>query len=114
LGQAKTESFVRLYMVPGMQHCAGGPGPDEFGQSPLWNPDPHDNARTALELWVEKGTAPAAIIATKEASSQSGTGSAQAAPAMTRPLCPFPQVAQYKGSGDTNIAESFVCAAEKK
>jgi Tannase and feruloyl esterase len=110
VGQAKTESFVRLYMVPGMQHCAGGPGPDDFGQSPSWNPDPHYNARTALELWVEKGTAPAAIIATKAAEG----GDAHAVPVMTRPLCPFPQVAQYKGSGDTNKAENFVCAAEKK
>jgi feruloyl esterase len=110
VSQAKTESFVRLYMVPGMQHCAGGPGPDNFGQSPLWNPEPGFNVRTALELWVEKGTAPAAIIATKEAGG-SGTASAQA---ITRPLCPFPQVAKYKGSGDTNRAESFVCAAEKK
>ncbi len=113
VGRSKTESFVRLYMVPGMQHCGGGPGPDNFGQSPLWNPDPGFNVRTALELWVEKGTAPSAIIATKTAGGPSGTESAQAAPAMARPLCPFPQVAHYKGSGDTNAAENFVCAAEK-
>jgi len=107
LGQARTESFVRLYMVPGMQHCGGGPGPDDLGQSFDWNPDPKYNARTALELWVEKGTAPAAIIATKTTGGQSTT------PIITRPLCPFPQIAQYKGSGDTNSAENFVCAAEK-
>jgi feruloyl esterase len=101
-------------MVPGMQHCFEGPGPDNFGQSPMWNPDPNYNVRTALELWVEKGTAPAAIIATKEAVGPPGAGSAPPAPAMTRPLCPFPQVAHYKGSGDTNAAENFVCAAEKK
>jgi feruloyl esterase len=75
----------------------------------LWNPDPRYNARTALELWVEKGTAPGAIIATKAA-----VGAASAGSTMTRPLCPFPQVAQYKGSGDTNAAENFVCATEKK
>ncbi len=114
LGKAQTESFVRLYMVPGMQHCFAGPGPDNFGQSPLWNPDPRFNARTALELWVEKGTAPAAIIATKALEGSSGSGNAQSAPAMTRPLCPFPQVAQYKGSGDTNVAENFECAVAKK
>jgi hypothetical protein len=107
LGEAKTGSFVRLYMVPGMQHCAGGPGPDSFGQSIDWNPDPKFNARTALELWVERGTAPAAIITTKTAGGESG------ATIMTRPLCPFPQIAQYKGTGDTNAAENFVCAAEK-
>jgi feruloyl esterase len=114
VGQSKTESFVRLYMVPGMQHCGEGPGPDNFGQSPMWNPDPGFNVRTALELWVEKGTAPAAIIATKQADGQPAAGSAPAAPSMTRPLCPFPQLAKYKGSGDTNVAENFVCAAEKK
>ncbi len=114
VGKAKTESFVRLYMVPGMQHCGGGPGPDDFGQSPLWNPDPRFNARTALELWVENGTAPEAIIATKAAGRPPGGGTPAASPAMTRPLCPFPQVARYKGNGDTNSAESFVCAAEKK
>lgn len=114
LGQSKTESFVRLYMVPGMQHCFEGPGPDNFGQTPMWNPDPKYNVRTALELWVEKGTAPAAIIATKEAVGQPGAGSAPPAPAMTRPLCPFPQVAKFKGSGNTNSAENFVCAAEEK
>jgi feruloyl esterase len=114
LGKARTESFVRLYMVPGMQHCGGGPGPDDFGQSPLWNPDPRFNARTALELWVEKGTAPAAIIATKASGAPSGSGNAQSAPAITRPLCPFPQAAQYKGSGDTNAAENFVCTVTEK
>lgn len=113
-GLAKTDSFLRLYMVPGMQHCAGGPGPDDFGQSPMWNPDPAHNVRTSLELWVEKGTAPAAIIAAKVAGSDSQPGNAPAAPTMTRPLCPFPQVAKYKGAGDTNSAESFVCAEEKK
>ena len=101
-------------MVPGMQHCFEGPGPDNFGQSPMWNPDPHDNVRTALELWVEKGTAPGAIIASKMSADPSEAGDAQSKPLMTRPLCPFPQVAQYKGSGDSNAAESFVCAAEKK
>jgi len=114
MGQKRTESFVRLYMVPGMQHCGGGPGPDNFGQSPFWDPDPRFNARTALELWVEKGTAPAAIIATKAPGGPSGSGNTQSAPAMTRPLCPFPQVAQYKGSGDTDAAENFVCAVAKK
>jgi len=108
LGKANTESFVRLYMVPGMQHCGGGPGADEFGESTLWNPDPEHNVRTALELWVEKGTAPGEIIAAKTAGGEPG------ATVMTRPLCPYPLAAQYKGSGDTNAAASFVCATEKK
>lgn len=113
LGRTTTDSFVRLYMVPGMQHCFAGPGPDSFGQSPTWNPDPKYNLRTALEVWVEEGTAPAAIIATKEGAGRPAASSQQSSPAMTRPLCPYPQAAQYKGSGDTNSAESFVCAAQK-
>jgi feruloyl esterase len=110
LGQAETDSFTRLYMVPGMQHCSGGPGADVLGQSGTWPADPQRNARTALEVWVEKGTAPGVIIATKTA----GKGPGEAGdPVMTRLLCPYPQAAQYKGSGEANRAESFACAAGK-
>jgi feruloyl esterase len=62
----------------------------------------------ALEQWTEGGMAPAEIIATKYA----GEGSNEVK--MTRPLCPYPQAAKYKGSGDTNKAENFVCAAGAK
>ena len=100
LGRANTDSFARLYMVPGMQHCGGGPGPDNFGASGTWpSHDPEHNIRVALETWVEKGTAPTTFIASKSL------------PAMTRPLCPYPQSAKYKGSGDQNSAENFVCAS---
>src|SRR5207237_2283848 len=110
LGRDKTESFARLYMVPGMQHCGGGPGPDTFGTSALWPAaDAQHNVRIALENWVEKGTAPATIIATKTAG-----GRTQGAAAMTRPLCPYPQAAKYKGSGDTSSAENFICASPEK
>ena len=114
LGHADTDSFARLYMVPGMQHCSGGPGPDVFGQSATWVADPQRNARTALEAWVEKGTAPGAIIAAKAGSGAAGATGDATAPAMTRPLCPYPQAAQYKRSGDPNRAENFVCAEAKK
>jgi feruloyl esterase len=60
----------------------------------------------ALEQWVEKGVAPASIVATKYVEDDPGKGVK-----MTRPLCPYPQVAKYKGSGDSNDAENFVCAA---
>jgi hypothetical protein len=110
-GQSNADSFVRLYMVPGMQHCAGGAGADVLGQSGTWPADAQKNARTALETWVEKGTAPGVIIATKTAGNAPG---AAGDAVMTRPLCPYPQAAQYKGSGDANRAENFVCAAEKK
>jgi len=92
-------------MEPGVQHCAGGVGPDNFGQFGAPAPDDaHRNVALALEQWVEKGNAPADIVAGKyEDESKS--------PKMTRPLCPYTQVAKYKGSGDTNDASNFSCAA---
>jgi feruloyl esterase len=76
---------VRLFLAPGVLHCGGGPGPDRF------------DLLTALEQWVEHDTAPASITATKANSP------------LSRPLCPYPQVAVYNGSGDTNDATSFRC-----
>ncbi len=109
MGQRDVDSFLRLYMVPGMQHCINGPGADFFGQfGRSLNDDPQHSADAALEQWVEKGTAPSTIIASKYAA-----GDWQH-PKMTRPLCVYPQAAKYKGSGDTNDAGSFVCAAGKK
>jgi hypothetical protein len=106
MGKPDADSFLRLFMVPGLQHCGGGPGPDVFGQMGFSTAnDPQHNMYLALEQWVEKGTAPTTVIATK----QSGEGAAAAK--MTRPLCAYPQVAKYRGSGDTNDAASFVCAA---
>jgi Tannase and feruloyl esterase len=108
MGRDTADAFVRLYMAPGMQHCAGGPGPDSFGQagpSPM-EKDAHHSVQLAVEQWVEKGVAPSAIIATK----YEGRGEAGAVQ-MTRPLCPYPQVAKYRGGGDSNDAASFVCAA---
>jgi len=83
----ETGSFLRLFMVPGMGHCGGGPGPNTF------------DTLTALEQWVERGVAPARIIA-----------SGGEVLGRTRPLCPFPQVARYIGHGSIDEAENFVCA----
>jgi Tannase and feruloyl esterase len=108
LGPAETESFLRLYMLPGVQHCGDGSGADSFGA--LNSPGPKDaqhNVQTALELWVEKGTAPSSLTATKNASEMDPSKGAK----FTRPLCPYPQSAKYKGSGDPNEASSFTCAA---
>jgi Tannase and feruloyl esterase len=108
MGRADTDSFARLYMVPGMQHCGGGTGPDNFGASVgALSDDPEHNVLVALENWVEKGTAPTIIIATKTAAGPEGAAT------MTRPLCPYPQSAKYKGSGDPNRAENFVCKGPK-
>jgi feruloyl esterase len=77
-------------MAPGMGHCGGTDGPNSF--------DP----MAALEQWVEKGKAPEKIIA-----SHSAAGKVD----RTRPLCPYPQVAKYKGVGSIDDAENFVCKA---
>jgi feruloyl esterase len=81
---------MRLYMAPGMGHCGGGDGPNTF------------DMLTALEQWVEKGKAPEEIIA-----SHSTGGKVD----RTRPLCPYPQVAKYKGTGSTDEASNFACSA---
>ncbi|HEX4486690.1 MAG TPA: tannase/feruloyl esterase family alpha/beta hydrolase [Terriglobales bacterium] len=102
LGQGDTDASLRLYMVPGMQHCAGGPGTDSFGQSGTTaQADPSHDAQLALEQWVEKGTAPSEMIAAKYVDK---------AVKMTRPLCAYPRVAKYKGKGSTDDAASFICS----
>jgi feruloyl esterase len=85
MGQ-KQDEWLLLFMVPGMGHCGGGSGPNRVE----WMAE--------LERWKENKTGPAHII---------GRG----AQGMTRPICPFPQVAEYKGSGDPNDAANFVCKA---
>jgi feruloyl esterase len=87
-GQAEADSFAKLYMVPGMHHCSGGPGPDEF------------DMLTALENWVEKGVSPGPIVATSRVEGRLDR---------TRPLCPHPQVARYVGSGSIEDAANFRC-----
>jgi feruloyl esterase len=84
------QESVRLFMVPGMNHCAGGEGPNTF------------DAVAALEQWVERQKAPSRIPA-----SHSGTDGKID---RTRPLCAYPQTARYRGHGDINDAENFKCA----
>jgi len=114
LGQRPASSFMRLFMAPGVQHCVGGPGPDNFGQMVTsTQSDPQHDMTLALERWVEDGVAPEQIIATK----RQGTPP-QATVLRTRPLCPYPKVARYKGSGSTDEAANFNCvigqSAQKK
>jgi feruloyl esterase len=86
-GNAPVTSWSRLYLVPGMGHCGGGSAAlDRF------------DMLTAIVDWVEKGQAPDRVIAT-----------GRAFPGRSRPLCPYPQHAQYKGEGDPNDAGNFVC-----
>jgi hypothetical protein len=104
MGAAKTAEFVRLYMVPGMGHCAGGPGATAFGQFGLPTAKgPKYGIFDALESWEEHGTKPGDIIATKYDKAGKTV--------MTRPLCPYPQVAKYNGTGDPNDSASFACEA---
>jgi feruloyl esterase len=80
-------NWMQLFMVPGMGHCSGGAGPNQID----W--------MGTLENWREKGQTPTSII---------GKGKIGETP-MTRPVCPHPQVATYKGSGDIHDAANFVC-----
>jgi feruloyl esterase len=93
-GASKLERNARLFMVPGMQHCSGGPGPDVF------------DSVTAIDEWVVKGVAPEQMLATKFANRRSGPVQ------RTMPLCKFPQEAQYQGSGDVNDAANWTCAVK--
>lgn len=85
----ETQQFARLFMVPEMGHCAGGPGPTSF------------DALAALERWVEEGIAPDRIIGSHL--------NPDMTVAFTRPLCPYPQEARYRGHGSIDEAGSFVC-----
>lgn len=109
LGAKKTAGFVRLFMVPGMQHCGGGSGANDFGQGGVAQGNPRENIAAALEQWVEQGTAPEVIIAKRFK-----PGARPPAVEKTRPLCAYPNVAVYKGSGDTNDAANFICQAPEK
>ena len=111
MGEQSTAEFVKLYMVPGMRHCFGGPGPSIFGQLGIsMSRDPQENMFTSLERWVEQGSAPDTIIATKLKDEKDRSKGIL----MTRPLCPYPAVAVYDGKGDPNIAGSFSCAKQQK
>jgi feruloyl esterase len=107
MGARQTNGFFRLYLAPGMAHCGGGPGPDVFGQTVGPAGDPEHSVSKALERWVETGMAPDRIIATKY------TPGPNPSVARTRPLCPYPQVASYKGSGSTDDASNFACVEPK-
>ncbi len=105
---ANVGSYLRLFMAPGVWHCSGGPGANVFGgasaasYAPL---DPAYDALAALIVWVENGTAPTQIIATKYVNDDSTQGVA-----FQRPLCLYPSHAAYV-SGDPTNAANYTCAA---
>ncbi|SPF53183.1 conserved exported hypothetical protein [Candidatus Sulfopaludibacter sp. SbA4] len=104
MGAKEAGQFVRLFMVPGMQHCGGGPGPNSFG-SLAPQGDPQHDIAAALEHWVEDGAAPSQIVATRYKNGADPASGVE----RTRPLCAYPQVAHWKGTGSTDDAANFVC-----
>jgi len=92
VGKDRAANSIALFMVPGMNHCQGGIGTDTF------------NKVAVLEQWVEQGKKPTRIVAAHLTDGKVDR---------TRPLCPFGQVATYKGTGDTNDAMNFSCASAK-
>jgi len=102
-GPAAAARFERLYMLPGVYHCAGGPGADRAGGSGQdgVSLDPEHDMLSALEAWVERGRPPASLVAAKVEDGKV---------VRTRRLCPYPLQARYDGKGDRDRAESFVCA----
>jgi feruloyl esterase len=95
--------FARFYRVPGMNHCQGGPSTDQF------------DMLTPLVAWVEQGVAPVEVIASARGAGNAGGVNPDVpagwAPNRTRPLCPYPMVVRYRGSGSLDSAASFSCAA---
>lgn len=87
-GAARASEWIRLFMVPGMAHCRGGDGPNTF------------DVVGALEQWVEAGTAPERIVASHATDGRVDR---------RRPLCPYPQLAVYKGTGSIDDADNFAC-----
>ena len=87
-GREAADAFARLYLVPGMHHCSGGPGPNTF------------DMLTVLENWVEKSISPGPVVASHAVDGKVDR---------TRPICPYPQVARYSGRGSIDAAESFAC-----
>jgi feruloyl esterase len=90
-GSDRTSDFFRLFLVPGMGHCSGGEGPNSF------------DTISALEQWVEHGQTPEQMIASRISNGVTSR---------TRPLCPYPQIAKWNGSGSTDDAANFACVIE--
>jgi feruloyl esterase len=109
----RSHAFMRLYMVPGMSHCNGGPGYELAGGArgtdnpddvPKWEPrDAEHDMLSALDAWVSRGTAPGALIAAHYEDRK---------PTRTIKVCPFPQVARWTGKGSSASAENWVCRTQ--
>lgn len=104
---AETQEFFRLFMAPGVNHCGGGQGPNSSFAYTLANaPGPFDGDHdilAALDRWVERGVAPDRLIASHV------TG---ATVDKTRPVCAYPKIARYRGTGDPNVPGSWACRTD--
>ena len=105
LGPLEAGRMIRLFMAPGVEHCVGGPGPDQFGGAGAAAPslDTGHDLLSALDAWVREARAPERVVASKLSHGEV---------VETRPLCAYPAAAHYDGHGDTNSAASFSCRAE--
>ncbi len=111
-GVGEILSFYRLFLAPGVMHCGLGPGPSAvggvFGQ-PSPSHDPEHDVLSAVVHWVEKGEAPAKIIATRYNEDNPTKGVAA-----QRPWCPYPATARFAGQGNHGDAANFTCAASEE
>jgi feruloyl esterase len=107
LGPTLVQGFYRLFMIPWMAHCGGGPGANVLFQSedagavPL---EPERDMLTALEQWVEQGRAPSSFVASRL--------DKDGAIERTRLICAYSSIAKYRGTGDVNRAESWSCSTK--
>jgi len=106
MGAKESASFVRLFMVPGMEHCSSyGAGVSMFVLNAVPRSDADHDVAAAIERWVEQGSAPERIVAGKPKSTVDGTDFSR-----TRPLCAWPRTAHYNGTGSTDDAANFSCS----
>ncbi|WP_409574714.1 tannase/feruloyl esterase family alpha/beta hydrolase [Sphingopyxis sp. PET50] len=108
----KADKAMRLFMVPGMQHCNAGSGINSFGQGappPPWA-TPEEDIGAALEAWIERGRAPEQIVGVSASNFRIGPMDRRAAQ-VTRSglLCAYPKVAEWNGKGNPDIADSYRC-----
>jgi hypothetical protein len=103
MGADQAHRFVRLFLAPGMMHCAGGPGPNSF------------DAVAAVAQWREKNQAPESIIAARYANPVAVmTGAPKGDPLSTRPLCAYPKVAHWTGKGSADEAKNYECRSASR
>ena len=107
LGESRVNEFFRLFMIPGMAHCGGGPGANVLFHSEKANTVPLEPERdmlTALEQWVEQGRAPSKFVASRV--------NEQGVVERTRLICAYPSLTKYRGEGDVTRAENFECSTK--